>query len=308
MNRFGRMTAWVVAAAFVNIGCVRSNPSHCGNQQGDQTCLDRFVSTMYCDVCESSNDGCVDAMPVDNECRFDPIAGGGGESVGMGDPKAEESHSDDGGDEGSAPLTTANSAGGEASDGTAAEGKSSSSPPYDSGDVTGTDAGDVGEGTTATATADPSAGSNTGASSVSEGSSTSGADPSAGNDSTPITTEPDPTADSNADDSSPQTTGIDPTNGESDPSAGPGATDSDDDDDGDPTDPTADPTDPTADPTDPTADPTDPTADPTDPTADPTDPTDGGNCLRVGLLCTSDAQCCSGECAVLLGVLGLACL
>ncbi|MCR9160025.1 MAG: hypothetical protein ACE37F_38120 [Nannocystaceae bacterium] len=44
--------------------CLRLNASHCGNQDGDVTCVERGGAQMYCNVCVEQNDGCVDEAPT----------------------------------------------------------------------------------------------------------------------------------------------------------------------------------------------------------------------------------------------------
>lgn len=44
-------------------GCRQLNASHCGNQAGDATCMERNAAAPYCNRCEPTNDGCV-ADPV----------------------------------------------------------------------------------------------------------------------------------------------------------------------------------------------------------------------------------------------------
>lgn len=44
-------------------GCRQLNASHCGNQAGDATCMQRNAMVPYCDRCSAVDDGCV-AEPV----------------------------------------------------------------------------------------------------------------------------------------------------------------------------------------------------------------------------------------------------
>lgn len=49
------------------LGCKVLNPSHCGNQDGHETCRARGTGE-YCSVCTAHMDGCVDAPPA-LDCR-----------------------------------------------------------------------------------------------------------------------------------------------------------------------------------------------------------------------------------------------
>ncbi len=61
------MKAWrAVFALVLSAGCTVPNASHCGNIDGDLTCLQRGTGR-YCSVCEAANDGCV-SEPVDGAC------------------------------------------------------------------------------------------------------------------------------------------------------------------------------------------------------------------------------------------------
>ena len=57
-------------AALVLPACTIPNDAHCGNQNGDATCAARYGEAMFCDVCVSANDGCVESIP-DEACRFE---------------------------------------------------------------------------------------------------------------------------------------------------------------------------------------------------------------------------------------------
>ena len=40
-------------------GCSVSNPDHCGNREGDATCVARDANYPYCSLCVGENEGCV---------------------------------------------------------------------------------------------------------------------------------------------------------------------------------------------------------------------------------------------------------
>src|SRR5574338_226017 len=71
----------VMAAALLGPACSVPNQGHCGNQDGDSTCLTRDPNKPYCSLCEASNDGCV-AEPVTAEaCHMMSDSGAAGTST-----------------------------------------------------------------------------------------------------------------------------------------------------------------------------------------------------------------------------------
>lgn len=58
--------ALAVLVALLGQACSVPNKSHCGNLDGDATCVARDPARSYCSVCEAANDGCV-AEPVTQE-------------------------------------------------------------------------------------------------------------------------------------------------------------------------------------------------------------------------------------------------
>lgn len=66
-----RISLWLALALTSSSGCSVVNKDHCGNQDGDATCLQRDPAAPYCSRCVADNDGCLAAAPPD-ECRADP--------------------------------------------------------------------------------------------------------------------------------------------------------------------------------------------------------------------------------------------
>lgn len=67
----GTATRTIVAAlASLLLGgaCRQLNESHCGNQAGGDTCLQRDATLPYCNLCVAANDGCVAAPTFEPEC------------------------------------------------------------------------------------------------------------------------------------------------------------------------------------------------------------------------------------------------
>jgi hypothetical protein len=64
MNWIARVGAVALGVAW---GCTTTNESHCGNQNGDTTCIER--GSMYCNVCIATNDGCQKDPITDPACR-----------------------------------------------------------------------------------------------------------------------------------------------------------------------------------------------------------------------------------------------
>jgi hypothetical protein len=58
-----RLIVGVLVGLGLAAGCRQLNASHCGNQDGDATCLQRNEMAPYCDRCSAVDDGCV-ATPV----------------------------------------------------------------------------------------------------------------------------------------------------------------------------------------------------------------------------------------------------
>src|SRR5690606_678989 len=84
-----------ILAALVVPACTIPNETHCGNLRGDETCAERYGEAMYCDVCVSANDGCVQSVP-DAACRFEEHGTGSGNattSPGSTDPTSSPSTS-----------------------------------------------------------------------------------------------------------------------------------------------------------------------------------------------------------------------
>ncbi len=65
--------ATIALSSLSSVACTTPNASHCGNRDGDDTCLTADPDRPYCSVCVAENDGCVDA-PVSETCR--PNVGG----------------------------------------------------------------------------------------------------------------------------------------------------------------------------------------------------------------------------------------
>lgn len=61
-----RDAGWVCGAALL-LSCLRADPNHCANRDGDATCQQGGFGD-YCSVCAGSNFGCVDIVPEDG-CR-----------------------------------------------------------------------------------------------------------------------------------------------------------------------------------------------------------------------------------------------
>src|SRR5690606_27979136 len=84
-----------ILAALVVPACTIPNETHCGNLRGDETCAERYGEAMYCDVCVSANDGCVQSVP-DAACRFEEHGTGSGTATprpGSPDPTSSPSTS-----------------------------------------------------------------------------------------------------------------------------------------------------------------------------------------------------------------------
>ncbi|HWB80053.1 MAG TPA: hypothetical protein VG755_34045 [Nannocystaceae bacterium] len=69
MNWIARTGALALGVAW---GCTTTNERHCGNQNGDATCMDRGF--MYCDRCSAENDGCSNTINTAPGCH-DGVAG-----------------------------------------------------------------------------------------------------------------------------------------------------------------------------------------------------------------------------------------
>lgn len=70
-------SAVVVAGVAIGAGCRSPAPSHCFNNEGDQSCGEG----RFCNSCLAEGDGCVDAMPSDG-CHFPGPAEEGSSSSG----------------------------------------------------------------------------------------------------------------------------------------------------------------------------------------------------------------------------------
>src|SRR5688572_17519558 len=66
MRRLGGWSVLMLVAIVTS--CTRVNAAHCGNQDGDPTCVERG-GPAYCDLCTAENDGCVADLPSDPTCR-----------------------------------------------------------------------------------------------------------------------------------------------------------------------------------------------------------------------------------------------
>lgn len=67
-------SAGLLVGLATGVGCWGFASSHCGNQAGDETCVERGAGG-YCDLCRVANDGCTNVPPA-GEC----VAAGVGES------------------------------------------------------------------------------------------------------------------------------------------------------------------------------------------------------------------------------------
>jgi hypothetical protein len=56
-------------------GCRQLNESHCGNQDGDATCLQLNPMAPYCDRCSAINDGCVVDRVLEPGCADETSSG-----------------------------------------------------------------------------------------------------------------------------------------------------------------------------------------------------------------------------------------
>lgn len=66
-----RISLWSVLTLSSSGACSVVNKDHCGNQDGDATCVQRDPGAPYCSLCVADNDGCLAAAPP-SECLADP--------------------------------------------------------------------------------------------------------------------------------------------------------------------------------------------------------------------------------------------
>jgi hypothetical protein len=60
---FLRITLLLASPLLVGDACSVINTDHCGNQEGNATCLQRDPNTPYCSICVADNDGCLAEDP-----------------------------------------------------------------------------------------------------------------------------------------------------------------------------------------------------------------------------------------------------
>lgn len=66
MNWIARVGALALGVAW---GCTTKNDAHCGNHDGDATCVERDGAMPYCDLCTAVNDGCSNVINTNPGCH-----------------------------------------------------------------------------------------------------------------------------------------------------------------------------------------------------------------------------------------------
>ncbi|MBA3549351.1 MAG: hypothetical protein H0T76_22995 [Nannocystis sp.] len=154
-----RATLWSTLALAL-AACSGVNKDHCGNQDGNATCLQRDPATPYCSICVADNNGCLAAAPQ-SDCLAETAPATGADatsSAGTGTTASTTT-----------PTTTVE-APTSTSTGTTDPTTATTTTPLDTSTSTG-DTGTGGTGTstsTSTGTADTSTSTSTGDTSTSD--------------------------------------------------------------------------------------------------------------------------------------------